>query len=83
MPYKNDVICIRTDIQNHIGAKLKLQCGHGAHQTTIDNCVLTKTYPDVFTVQAYQNKNPYRKLCFSYVDVMTNSVKLIYNNQAQ
>jgi uncharacterized protein Veg len=80
MPYKDDIICIKTDIEKNLGVELKLQCGRGAHQTIIDNCKLVKAYPDVFIVQSYQGAMPYRKLCFSYTDVITNAVRLIYNN---
>jgi Uncharacterized protein conserved in bacteria len=74
---KNDVVRVKNDIQNYVGNRVKLQCGHGAHQTTIDNCVVTDIYPDIFTVQLYQNKIPYRKLSYTYIDVMTNNVKVI------
>lgn len=73
---KNDVLRVKNDIQCFVGNKVKLQCGRGAHQTTIDNCVLKNVYPNIFTVELYQNKIPYRKLSFAYVDVMTNYVKI-------
>lgn len=75
---KNDVMRIKNDIQSSIGNKVRLQCGRGAHQTTLDNCVLTDAYSDVFTVQLYQGQNPYRKLSYTYVDVMTNAVRLTF-----
>jgi len=80
MTYKNDLVSVKSNIKNHLGQKVKLQCGRGAHQTVIDDCIVTKTYPDVFMVQTYQNQRPYRKLCFSYVDVMTNAITIIFNN---
>ena len=75
---KKDVSRVRNDIQCSVGNKVKLQCGRGAHQTTIDNCVLTDAYSDIFTVQLYQGQIPYRKLSYTYVDVMTNVVRLTF-----
>ena len=75
---KNDVLRVKSDIKGFIGNKVKLQCGRGAHQTTIDNCVLTDAYSDIFTVQLFQNQTPYRKLSYTYIDVMTNAVRLTF-----
>lgn len=76
---KDDLPRIRNSMQNRIGSHVTIQTSRGLQRTVMNDCVLSNTYPDIFTLKVYQNKNSYRKMSYSYVDIMTNAIKLTFD----
>ena len=77
MLLKTDVANTKRQIKNNIGTKVKLEFSKGRQKSIVGNGVITDAYPCIFTVQLFEGQEPSRKISFSYIDILTNSVEII------
>jgi uncharacterized protein Veg len=73
---RNDVFCVRHDIQKIIGSTVKLETNKGRQKSVISRGVVSNVYPSIFTVQLGEGPDISRKLSFSYTDVLTKTVEI-------
>ena len=79
MLIKNDLVRIKSDLQDNIGSKVRLKSKQGRKQIIVRDGVIESTYPSIFTVKLdIQNDVPTseRLVSYSYTDVLTKSVEL-------
>ncbi|MGB9886937.1 MAG: Veg family protein [Moorellales bacterium] len=75
---------IRQDLEACVGKKVKLQANRGRKKIIERVGVLEQTYPHIFVVKLDEKGDAVRRVSFSYIDVLTETVKLIpYSEEDQ
>ena len=69
---------IRSDLETHLGKRIKLKANRGRKKTVTRVGVLEKTYPHVFTVRLDKNLSSIPRVSYSYTDILTASIELEY-----
>ncbi|MBC7347931.1 MAG: Veg family protein [Clostridia bacterium] len=67
---------IRHDLEACIGKKVRLQANRGRKKVMERVGVLEQTYPHIFVIKLDEKGNAARRISFSYIDVLTETVKL-------
>ena len=75
---KEVLSAIKNDIEEHIGEKVLLKANSGRRKVVVREGVLEKTYPNIFVVKVEGNDNTTRMLSYSYSDILTQTVQLVY-----
>lgn len=70
---------IKKDIDEHIGEKVLLRANSGRRKVVIREGVLEKTYPNIFIVRVDGNDSTSRTISYSYSDILTQTVQLVFN----
>ncbi|MCR4420340.1 MAG: Veg family protein [Clostridia bacterium] len=68
---------IRQDLEACIGKKVRLQANRGRKKVVERVGVLEQTYPHIFVVKLDEKGDSVRRVSYSYIDVLTETVKLI------
>ncbi len=80
---KNDLNKVKESLNGHIGQKIKLTAKKGRKRVVVRHGILESTYPSIFTVKL-DNVSEYadttRTVCFSYADVLTNTIEITLPN---
>lgn len=54
----------------------------GRKRFIIKECIIDKTYDNIFTVTYKAKTGKYENICFSYADILTGTIKItVYNTQ--
>ena len=69
---------IKLDIQNHLGEKVTLKANGGRKKVLINDGILESAYSSIFVVSLENDNN--RKVTYSYSDVLTKTVQLVFLN---
>ncbi|MDY4078494.1 MAG: Veg family protein [Clostridium sp.] len=69
---------IKKDIETHLGEKVTLKANGGRKKILINDGVLESIYPSIFVIRL-DNDNK-RTVSYSYSDVLTNTVELVFPN---
>ena len=69
---------IKCDIEEHIGEKVLLKANSGRHKMIVREGILEKTYTSIFVVKVEDNESNIRMLSYSYSDILTQTVQLVY-----
>lgn len=75
---KEVLSAIKNDIEEHIGEKVLLKANSGRRKVIVREGVLEKTYPNIFVVKVEGTDNTTRMLSYSYSDILTQTVQLVY-----
>ena len=75
---KEVLSAIKSDIEEHIGEKVLLKANSGRRKVIVREGVLEKTYPNIFVVKVEGTDNTVRMLSYSYSDILTQTVQLVY-----
>ena len=75
---KEVLSAIKSDIEEHIGEKVLLKANSGRRKVIVREGVLEKTYPNIFVVKVEGTDNTSRMLSYSYSDILTQTVQLVY-----
>lgn len=69
---------VRSSIHQQCGSKVMIQLDRGRNKVDVQEGVIQKAYPSVFTVLVKdQNEvNPPQLLSFSYTDVITRDIRM-------
>jgi uncharacterized protein Veg len=78
MKGKDLLNAIKQEIDSHVGEKVTLKANGGRKKVMIKEGVLDKTYPNIFTVTVEGNSNDIRTISYSYSDILTETVELIF-----
>ena len=73
-----DINKVRASVHQQCGSKVLIQLDRGRNKVDIQEGVIQKAYPSVFTVLVNDEKdmNPPQLLSFSYNDIITKDIRM-------
>ncbi|THF74475.1 biofilm formation stimulator Veg [Cohnella fermenti] len=81
---KNALIEIKRSLEPHVGSKIMLRANGGRRKTVERTGVLEEIYPSVFIVKLDQEQNAFKRVSYSYADILTESVEvMVCNDEGQ
>ncbi|WP_054951061.1 biofilm formation stimulator Veg [Numidum massiliense] len=81
---KNALQEIKSNLDRHIGEKIKLIVNGGRRKTVERTGVLEETYPSVFIVKLDKDLHAFDRVSYSYADILTETVELtVYRNEGK
>lgn len=78
MKGKEILNAIKRDIDSHVGEKVMLKANSGRKKIMVKEGVLEKTYPSIFVVRVEGKFNESRTISYSYSDILTETVQIIF-----
>lgn len=81
MAQKEAIEAIRMKLDSHLGERIKIRASEGRKKVLVKEGVLEKTYPSIFVVRLKDEAG--RAMSWSYIDVLTDSVKIEFTEDAQ
>ncbi|ALS24785.1 MULTISPECIES: biofilm formation stimulator Veg [Paenibacillus] len=73
---KNTLLDIKRSLEPHVGQKIMLKANGGRRKTIERSGVLEETYPSVFIVKLDQEHQTFKRVSYSYADILTESVEV-------
>jgi len=73
---KNALSEIKRCLDAHVGRKIVLKANGGRRKTIERSGILEETYPSVFIVKLDQDQNSFKRVSYSYADILTESVEV-------
>lgn len=69
---------VRASVKRQCGSRVMIQLDRGRNKVDIQEGVIQKTYPSVFTVLVddERQENPPQLLSFSYTDIITKDIRM-------
>lgn len=81
---KNALSEIKLTLDGYIGQKIRLKANSGRRKTIERTGVLEETYPSVFIVKLDEEQHAFKRVSYSYADILTESVELnVFDNNDQ
>ncbi|WP_028560742.1 biofilm formation stimulator Veg [Paenibacillus pinihumi] len=77
---KNALLEIKRSLEVHVGSKISLRANGGRKKTIERTGVLEEIYPSVFIVKLDQDQNAFKRVSYSYADILTESVEVTVCN---
>jgi len=77
---KNALMEIKRSLEPHVGSKIMLRANGGRRKTVERTGVLEEIYPSVFIVKLDQEQNAFKRVSYSYADILTESVEVTVCN---
>lgn len=74
---KNALLEIKRSLEAHVGQKIMLRANGGRRKTIERTGVLEETYPSVFIVKLDQEQHTFKRVSYSYADILTESVEVM------
>ncbi len=73
-----DINKVRASVHQQCGSKVLIQLDRGRNKVDIQEGVIQKAYPSVFTVliKDKREENPPQLLSFSYNDIITKDIRM-------
>lgn len=69
---------IKRDIETHLGDKVTLRANGGRKKILVNDGIIEGIYPSIFVVRLQDDTQ--RTVTYSYLDVLTNTVQLVFPN---
>ena len=73
---RNALTEIKRSLEVHVGRKIMLKANGGRRKTIERTGVLEETYPSVFIVKLDQEQHAFKRVSYSYADILTESVEV-------
>ncbi|UOF91803.1 Veg family protein [Fodinisporobacter ferrooxydans] len=73
---KNALSEIKRNLEGFVGEKIMLRANGGRRKTIERTGVLEETYPSVFVVKLDQSDSSFKRVSYSYADILTETVEL-------
>lgn len=73
---KNALMDIKRSLEPHVGSRVLLKANGGRRKTIERSGVLEETYPSVFIVKLDQEQHAFKRVSYSYADILTESVEV-------
>ncbi|WP_125546597.1 Veg family protein [Levilactobacillus lindianensis] len=70
---------IKNKLDDRIGDKLMVIAQAGRKKTTERHGILRETYPAVFVVDLDQNENSFKRVSYSYTDILTKNIEVDFD----
>lgn len=83
MKGKEILNAIKLEIDGHVGEKVMLKANGGRKKVMVREGILEKTYPNIFIVRVEGKSNETRTVSYSYSDILTETVQLIFCKNKQ
>ncbi len=83
MKSKEILNAIKREIDSHVGEKVMLRANGGRKKIFVKEGILEKTYPNIFVVRVEGNSNDIRTISYSYSDILTETVQLIFSKSKE
>jgi len=77
---KNTLLDIKRNLEAHVGSKIRLRANGGRRKTIERTGVLEETYPSVFIVKLDEEQHAFKRVSYSYADILTESVEVTVCN---
>lgn len=77
---KNSLLEIKRSLEPHVGQKIMLRANGGRRKTVERSGILEETYPSVFIVKLDQEQQTFKRVSYSYADILTESVEITVCN---
>ncbi|AEH52087.1 MULTISPECIES: biofilm formation stimulator Veg [Heyndrickxia] len=74
---------IKRSLDSNLGKRLMLRANGGRRKTIERSGVLAETYPAVFVIELDQEENAFERVSYSYADVLTETVQLVFMDKQQ
>lgn len=73
---KNTLLDIKRDLDQYVGQKIMLKANGGRRKTIERAGILEETYPSVFIVKLDEEQHSFKRVSYSYADILTETVEL-------
>jgi uncharacterized protein Veg len=73
---KNALSEIKCELDGYIGEKILLKANSGRRKTIERTGILEQTYPSVFIVKLDEEQHAFKRVSYSYADILTETVEL-------
>ncbi len=75
---QQDISRVRASVHQQCGRRVLIQLDRGRNKVDIQEGVIQKAYPSVFTIliDDEQEQNPPQLLSFSYSDIITRDIRM-------
>lgn len=75
---QTDIDKVRSSVHQQCGSKVMIQLDRGRNKIDIQEGVIQKAYPSVFTilVNDENEENPPQLLSFTYTDIITRDIRM-------
>ncbi|MCI3923277.1 Veg family protein [Paenibacillus sp. TRM 82003] len=73
---KNALLEIKKNLEAHVGQKITLRANGGRRKTIERTGVLEETYPSVFIVKLDEEQHAFKRVSYSYADILTDTVQV-------
>ncbi|AQP53550.1 hypothetical protein CBF34_00345 [Vagococcus penaei] len=73
-----NIITIKNQLEDKIGSRITLIAQSGRKKQSQRSGVLAETYPSVFVVDLDQDENAFDRVSYSYRDILTNSIEVLF-----
>jgi len=83
MKGKEILNAIKKEIDSHVGEKVMLKANGGRKKVMVREGVLEKTYPNIFVVRIEGKSKDVRTISYSYSDILTETVELIFSKNKE
>lgn len=70
---------IKNQLDSHLGDRLMLKANGGRKKIVERSGILSETYPSVFVVELDQDENNFERVSYSYADVLTDAVEIVFD----
>jgi len=74
---------IKKSLDGHLGKRLRLTANGGRKKTVECAGVLSETYHAVFVVELDQEDNTFKRVSYSYTDILTEAVQITFLDDTQ
>ncbi len=73
---RNALFDIKSKLENYVGQRIMLKANGGRRKTVERVGVLEETYPSVFIVKLDEQQHAFKRVSYSYADILTETVEL-------
>jgi uncharacterized protein Veg len=81
---KNALLDIKRSLEAHVGSKIRLRANGGRRKTIERTGTLEEIYPSVFIVKLDEDQHAFKRVSYSYADILTESVEVtVCNDEGQ
>ena len=77
---KNALLDIKRSLEAHVGSKITLRANGGRRKTVERSGTLEEIYPSVFIVKLDEEQHAFKRVSYSYADILTEAVEVTVCN---
>jgi len=72
----NALNAIKRNLDHYVGEKIMLKANGGRKKTIERIGILEETYPSVFIIKLDEEQHTFKRVSYSYADILTSTVEL-------
>ncbi len=77
------LVDIKRALDANVGKRITIKANGGRRKTMERSGLLEETYPSVFIVKLDEQQNAFERVSYSYADVLTESVELMFCEEGE